>query len=283
MLLPREHLPLACLDLGAPNGDLPSARQFQAQIRILELEGRLGSSLLIARSPSSNAGSAAGFSSASSVFAMERDEAGLYVLCKLGSWVDIQKLGEQATAVCQQRMPAPSAALAPATGQAPALVTPQVYKERGRKRLAIAELQSIVRRRPAASQLAPDAAAAASQGDELPSPALEAAEASQPASERPAEGKEAAGDLPARPPSQTQAQQEAAAAPKPAVLPTPPASDATKRASTEPTAPPGPVGPPTADEIFQSIRHQYCEALYHSLVGVSARERACRTVLRTNT
>ena len=287
MLLPREHLSLSCLDLAAPGGELPSSRQFQSQIRILELEGRLGSNVLIARSPSSNSGgSGSGFSRASSIFAIERDETGLYVLCKLGSWVDLEKLGQHATAVCQQRMPAAPTALSAGKGQEPALITPQVYKERGRKRLAIAELQSIVRRRPAASQLTPEASTVASQadaiqaetsqadmsqgdGDDLPPLALEAMEEALVNSQVRGQAQEPDNDLPARPPSQT-GPQAATIATKQAVLPTPPASDATKRASTEPTdlaALPEPTGPPTADDIFKNIRNQYYESLYHSLVS----------------
>ena len=55
-------------------------------------------------------------------------------------------------------------------------------------------------------------------------------------------------------------------------MPTPPASDATKQSSMEPSDTaatlnlPEPPGPPTADDIFQNIRSQYFEALYHSLV-----------------
>ena len=264
MLLPREHLPLSCLDLTSPSGDLPTSRHFQSHIRIMELEGRLGSNILIARSPSNNSGSSGGFSSASSIFAIERDEAGIYVLCKLGSWVDIAKLGQHATAVCQQRMPATATGLAVAKGEEPAMITPQVYKERGRKRLAIAELQSIVRRRPA-SQVVTDAAVAASKGDEMPSPLLETAEDPKPTSETTTENKETNNDLPARPPSQSLLQDKSASL-KPAALPTPPASDATKRSSIEPTLPVERTGPPTAEDIFQNLRNQYFEALYHSLV-----------------
>ncbi|KAL1892766.1 hypothetical protein Sste5346_006849 [Sporothrix stenoceras] len=265
MLLPRELLSLSYLDLSSPSGDLPSSRHFQSHIRILDLEGRLGSNILIARLPSSSTGSSAGFSSASSLFAIEREDTGLYVLCKLGSWVDINKLGEHATAVCQQRMPATATALAAGKAEEPALITPQVYKERGKKRLAIAELQSIVRRRPA-SQVVADPAAAASQTDDMPSPCLEMAEDPKSTSETPTDSKETSNDLPARPPSQV-VQPDKATSLKPTALPTPPASDATKRSSTEPTLPVDvePTGPPTAEDIFQNIRNQYFEALYHSL------------------
>lgn len=267
MLLPREHLPLSFLDLSSPRGDLPSSRHFQSHIRILDLEGRLGSNILIARLPSSNSGSSGGFSSASSLFAIEREDTGLYVLCKLGSWVDINKLGQHATAVCQQRMPATATGTSTGKSEEPAIITPQVYKERGKKRLAIAELQSIVRRRPASQVVVDTAVAAASQGDDMPSPCLETAENSKPASETSAETKEAGNDLPARPPSQALPQDKASSL-KPAALPTPPASDATKRSSTEPTLPVDlePTGPPTAEDIFQNVRNQYFEALYHSLV-----------------
>jgi DNA replication regulator SLD3 len=266
MLLPRELLSLSYLDLTSPSGDLPSSRHFQSHIRILDLEGRLGSNILIARSPSSNSSSSSGFSNTSSIFAIEREDAGLYVLCKLGSWVDITKLGQHATAVCQQRMPATSTALAKAKSEEPALITPQAYKERGKKRLAIAELQSIVRRRPA-SQVVTDTDVATRQVDELPSPLLETAEDPRPTSEIPTEHKDTSNDLPARPPDQSILQNKASSL-KPAALPTPPASDATKRSSTEPTLPVDvePAGPPTAEDIFQNIRNQYFEALYHSLV-----------------
>ena len=244
MLVPREHLPLSSLDLAAPKGDLPNSRLFQSQIRILELEGRLGSNILIARSPSSNAGSSGGFSSASSIFAIERDEAGLYVLCKLGSWVNIQRLAENATALCQQRMPA-SAKAAVSTDEH-VLATAQDHKDRGKKRLAIAELQSIVRRKPS-SQIVTDATPAADVDAPTQTDTT----------------MEAADNLPARPSSQTSVHAQASS-PKEAALPTPPASDSTKVAP--PPQIPEPIGAPTADDIFQNIRHQYSEALYHSMV-----------------
>ncbi|CAK7205993.1 hypothetical protein SEUCBS139899_008776 [Sporothrix eucalyptigena] len=264
-----EETKRRCQDSGVLSADELLKPSIIVRIRLLELEGRLGSNVLIARSPSSNStSSGGGFSSASSIFAIERDEAGLYVLCKLGSWVDLQKLGRHATAVCQQRMPASVTTQLTAKAQEPALITPQVYKDRGKKRLAIAELQSIVRRRPATSQLTPEAAAAVSQVDDIPSPALEAVEeALLNAEEAASEGQEPGNDLPARPSSQTK-MQKATGPTTSAVLPTPPASDATKRSSTEPTeqtAPPEPTGPPTAEDIFQNIRNQYYEALYHSL------------------
>ncbi|CAK7266859.1 hypothetical protein SEPCBS119000_002245 [Sporothrix epigloea] len=274
MLLPREHLPLSCLDLAAPSGDLPLSRRFQSQIRILELEGRLGSNVLLARLPSSNSSSSAGeFSTASSVFAIERDESGLYTLCRLGSWVNLETLSQHATAVCQQRMPVKAPSLSASTGQERATITPQMYKEQGKKRLVIAELQSIVRRRPALSQLAPEAVVE-SQADadsvacgDLPSPLLGTVEEDLVNSQALVESQELCNGLPARPASQIVLQAAPTLA-KPAVLPSPPASDATKQLSMEPTdvmTASEPLGPPTADGIFNNIRSQYFEALYHSL------------------
>lgn len=264
MLLPREHLPLSSLDLAAPKGDLPNSRLFQSQIRILELEGRLGSNILIARSPSSNSGSSGGFSSASSIFAIERDEAGLYVLCKLGSWVNIQRLGDFATAVCQQRMPALSKDVT--SSEQHTLVTVKANKEQGKKRLAIAELQSIVRRRPASQ--APTEASPAPGADSLAQSPIEGpGDATE---DMP--NNDGADDLPARPSSQTSAHAQAAAleqatmkAPAVPALPTPPASDTTKAAAAPQIEAPEPTGPPTADDIFLNIRHQYWESLYHSM------------------
>ncbi|CAK7268083.1 hypothetical protein SEPCBS57363_002916 [Sporothrix epigloea] len=280
MLLPREHLPLSYLDLAAPSGDLPPSRRFQSHIRILDLEGRLGSNVLLARSPSNSSGSGSGFSSASSVFAIERDESGFYTLCKLGSWVDLDTLSQHATAVCQQRMLAKPSVLSASTGQGHALITPRMYKEQGKKRLVIAELQSIVRRRPAASQLTPEATVG-SQADTslacddllVPFMDVEGATGSFQAVE---ETQERSDDLPGQPSSQTVLQVAPLTA-KLTALPTPPASDATKQSSMEPSDAtatiklPEPPGPPTADDIFQNIRSQYFEALYHSLVSFDNR------------
>ncbi|OAA61242.1 DNA replication regulator Sld3 [Niveomyces insectorum RCEF 264] len=267
MLLPREHLPLSCLDLSAPSGELPSGRRFQSHIRIMELEGRLGSNIvLLARSPASNS-STDGFSSASSIFAIERDDAGLYVLCKLGSWVDIRQLGELATAVCRQRMPASAEAAAAAAAAAaanvlePALITPQVHKEQRRRRLAIAELQSVVKLRRAASQLV------AEPGRTTTEPAEPAATDALPSPQEDGHngvlaGDKAAADQPSLPPSAQAAHVTSAP------LPTPPASDATRASPAVPVHPAlaaDPMDPPTADGIFQNIRNQYFEALYHSM------------------
>ncbi|KAK4201850.1 DNA replication regulator SLD3-domain-containing protein [Triangularia verruculosa] len=137
MMLPRESLPLSALDLAKPHGELPSNRLFESKIKILDLEGRLGSSVLIARSEITRM-----------VYAVENESPGLYVVCKLGSWVDMQDLSYDATAVYQERLRSPKQIKVEDTAGAP-LITPQMYKENKRRKLAIEELQSVARKRAA--------------------------------------------------------------------------------------------------------------------------------------
>ncbi len=228
MLLPREHIPLAYLDLSAPHGDLPACRYFESRIRIMELEGRLGSNILVARSDSGE-----------NVYIIEREESGLYVLCKLGAWVDLDKLSHLATVLCHQRVH-------PSTSQAkhiglpePPLVTPKMYKENKRRRLAIEEIQSKVRRQSKPQRAAAAVATPDQQPRPIQLPTPESAE-SQP---RPVE--------------------------KPCIE---------QVRSLQPVAPSKPISPhipaaddaladqPAAEDIFQNIRTQYFEALYHSMV-----------------
>ena len=94
MLLPKEHFSLGNVDFGNPCGELPLSRFFECRIKVLELEGRMGttSSVVIARSDFK-----------SSLYALERQSSnGLYVICKRGSWVNMDELAQQATAVSQQ-------------------------------------------------------------------------------------------------------------------------------------------------------------------------------------
>ncbi|ROV91251.1 hypothetical protein VPNG_09703 [Cytospora leucostoma] len=139
MLLSREHLELSSLDLSAPNGEFPAGpgRFFESHIRVLDLEGRLqqAPSVLLARSEISR-----------NVYAIERHQNGLYVVCKLGAWVNIEKLSHQADASYEQRC-RPTRTTQVQTAEAPS-TTPQLHKENKRKRLAIEELQSLVRKRP---------------------------------------------------------------------------------------------------------------------------------------
>ncbi|KAJ0159981.1 hypothetical protein CTA2_8798 [Colletotrichum tanaceti] len=144
MLLPREHLPLACLDLGAPQGDLPSSRLYESHIKILDLEDRVADkpSLLLARNDASK-----------SVYALERATTSgnnLYTVCKLGPWVDLLALSDKAAVtgkhVARMRM-AEEARESQQELELP-LMTPGLHKGHKEKRLAIEALQqSIVRKR----------------------------------------------------------------------------------------------------------------------------------------
>lgn len=144
MLLPREHLSLSYLDLGAPRRDLPATQAFESNIKILDLESRMGStpSVLIARLESKR-----------SVFAIERDGSGLYVACKLGSWVNLEAVAEQATVVCRQRLhPTKEASSeANATPNIPTPKTGPIVKE---KRSAMEAIQTLVRKRARSQSVA---------------------------------------------------------------------------------------------------------------------------------
>jgi DNA replication regulator SLD3 len=227
MLLPRERLFLSALDLDNPHGDFPDNRLFESKIKILELEGRLGSNVLLARSETSRI-----------VYAIEHESNGLYVLCKLGPWVDIQALAESATVVCRERICGNKPIKSENTAAVP-LMTPLMYKENKRRRLAMDELQLLVQRRPST------AIDRASQ-DQTPTPAEE------------------------RPGSRGANSQSA----KPAEEPVKPPADQLPSLSggRDPQAPhPAPgddlSGPPNAQDIFQNVRTQYLEALYHSKVS----------------
>jgi DNA replication regulator SLD3 len=84
------------------------------------------------------------------LYAVEREDRGLYVLCQLGSWIDLQQLKAAAVAL-KKELPKSSdkyfgfsadlqdSKLAP-------LVTPESSKYSKKKRLAIEAIQSMVKR-----------------------------------------------------------------------------------------------------------------------------------------
>lgn len=225
MLLSREHLALSSLDLSAPNGEFPAGpgRFFESHIRVLDLEGRLqqAPSVLLARSDNSHY-----------VYAIERHQNGLYVVCKLGAWVNIEKLSYLADAYYEQRC-RPTRTAQAEVADAPS-ITPQLHKEHKRKRLAIEELQSMVRKRARAMSVPPFE----SQQSQ-----------SQPQAARPI----ADGGI-----SQNSLSHES--------------HQEHKGIQPVPKEPQGGQPDPTTDvqasaeDIFQNIRSQYFEALYHSKV-----------------
>jgi DNA replication regulator SLD3 len=137
MLLSREHLPLSSVDLASPHGEFPQSRFFESRIKVLDLESRVATvpSVLIARSDAKGA-----------AYAVERQDDGLYVVCKLGSWVDLHSLAEKATVLLRQRLDALRPSLQDHETSA-ALTTPHLHKSEKKKRAAIEAIQSLVRKR----------------------------------------------------------------------------------------------------------------------------------------
>ncbi|KAK4190523.1 DNA replication regulator SLD3-domain-containing protein [Podospora australis] len=222
MLLPRESLPLSALDLAKPHGDLPPSRLFESKIKILDLEGRLGSNVLLARSETTRM-----------VYAVERESTGFYVLCKLGSWVDIEALGDDATVVCRERMRITKPIKVEDTAGGP-IITPQMYKENKRRKLAIDELQSHVARKRSGT---------VTEGDSQRQPS--AFPESRPASRGP------------------ESQDDVQATDNAIQPPTPHVSEGDLQA-TQSVPGDDPLVQPTAENIMDNLRAQYFEALYHS-------------------
>jgi DNA replication regulator SLD3 len=224
MLLPREQLSLSCLDFASPLGQFEYARFYESTIKILDLEGRMGSRpvVLIARLETDK-----------TVYALERQDNGLYSLCKLGNWVDLESLSTHATVAYSKLIkPRSNAAASHVHPEAP--ITPQLQKENKKRRLAIEAIQSLVKR------------PARSQSVSFPSQGAEITRASTPAED--AASQSVGAPLPSDAANvQLDAQKEIGAAVTP---------------GTDEALP-----QPTVNEIFDNVRTQYLEALYHSMVN----------------
>lgn len=228
MVLPRKHLPLACIDFHASHTDLPQSRFFEAHIKILDLETRMGCSpaVLLARHDASR-----------NVYALERQDNGLYVACRLGHWVELDQLAKHATATCRERLrPTPGRDTikqsTPAT-----LTTPQLHKDQKQKRAAIEAIQSLVRKRARSQSVSTfDDVLRKDEVDEsttiikgqLPSPVLKHEELQE--------------------------------------LPQISENGVSTLASVQDNPLGEPPSTQTADDIFDTIRAQYSEALYKSMV-----------------
>ncbi|KAK4168619.1 DNA replication regulator SLD3-domain-containing protein, partial [Cladorrhinum sp. PSN259] len=229
MLIPREHLPLSALDLSKPQGDLPSSRLFESKIKILDLEGRLGSNVLLARSETTRM-----------VYAVEHDSPGLYALCKLGSWVDIEGMSQHATVVYRERMinqqpvKLEDAALAPS-------ITPQMYKENKRRKLAIEELQSTAIRKRSWTVTDRDSREPSITPDSRPP-----------------------SRAPCRPSSRGSSHQNTDSLEAAPIEPQFRSSDRLGTSASQRQLEDDPLVQPTAETILNNIRTQYLEALYHS-------------------
>lgn len=221
MVLPRERLSLFNLDLSAPTGEFPPGpgRFFESHIRILDLAVRQGPSILIARSDATR-----------HVYAIERHQAGLYVVCKLGAWANIEKLSKVAVACYTPRCcPGETNGESNVETSAASVQLPRVSR---RKRVAIEEIQSMVRKRSRTMSIA--------------YPYTQTTQSQLHADLAPADQ--------SLPPENSEAQ----AVPD-ATLPTPVPTESQPHiadADEDTQA--------CAEDIFQTLRSQYFEALYHS-------------------
>lgn len=209
-----------------PYGDFSASRFYESHIKILDLEGRLGSNVLLARLETKRI-----------IYAIERQDDGLYALCKLGAWVDVGRLAQYATVRCQQRLepyrPAPQG-----TASSFPLTTPQLHKENKKRRLAIEEIHSMVKKRARSQSLA-----TVMSGDTT-QPIL-------PESGSPGDNTAGNGPL-VQEESESKLsnpQADAHAMPEPDIV--------------EPS-----LSQPSAEDILQNLRTQYVEALYHSMVRI---------------
>ncbi|KAI1425475.1 DNA replication regulator SLD3-domain-containing protein [Xylaria sp. FL1777] len=226
MLLPREHLRLSFLDLASPHGSFESSASFEANIRILDLESRMGNRpvVLIARLESNK-----------SVYAIERQANALYALCHLGSWVDLEQLCSLATVSCpalirkQPVLPPEPAAQTP-------LTTPQLSHTNKKRRLAIEAIQSLVKKPPRSRSLS-----VLSQPGEVSRPVapIQGDNAFDVGSVAVVQSLPSPGD----------------STPKPVID-----SQVDVIQDHDET-----LDIPNADGIFDNIRNQYFEALYHSM------------------
>lgn len=230
MVLPRERLPLSCIDFHATNVDLASYRLFESHVKILDLESRMGSGpvVLLARKEASRA-----------VYALEKQESGLYVVCRLGPWVDLDLLATHASAVCRERLhPAVKSEHQNQNGPS-AITTPYIHKEEKTKRAAIEAIQSLVRKRPRSQSVSTLAEsvkqetgeAATPTESKLPSPTIQ-------------------------PEEPTKRSSEHAVQPLSSTTPT--------TANIE-----APTQQQTAEDIFDTLRTQYFDMLYKSMVGIN--------------
>lgn len=133
LLLPRSNLPLSSLDFLSSAKGLANSRLFETHVKILELEERMGSqpSILIARLDDTR-----------TLYAVERESRGLYVLCQLGSWVNLHELRAVAV-VSRQELPERAGLPVPTSLPLP---IPESNKYSKKKRLAIEAIQSMVKR-----------------------------------------------------------------------------------------------------------------------------------------
>jgi hypothetical protein len=169
----------------------------------------------------------------SNIYALERQRTGLYVVCKLGSWVDLNELARHATVISQEEL-RPAEFVRKPSASDNALGKPPVYKEHKQKRAAIEAIQSLVRKRPRS---------ATSASIDIPIKT----ELSDPAR------------LDEVQPGPVSTSVEVPATNVVLV----PLSNAVPSMGPDEA---NPDGPPTSETILETVRTQYFEALYKSMV-----------------
>jgi DNA replication regulator SLD3 len=146
MLLPRKYLSLSLIDFSTPQSDF-SGRPVESRIKILDLESRVGStsSILIAR-----------YEQKGSVFALERHNSGhgLYMVCKVGDWVDLQELKKHALALSHERLQPIKVEEAFDRPISTAVTTPHLHKGNKKKQAAIEAIQTLVKKRARSESVA---------------------------------------------------------------------------------------------------------------------------------
>ncbi|KAI8963327.1 DNA replication regulator SLD3-domain-containing protein [Daldinia sp. FL1419] len=167
------------------------------------------------------------------LYALERQTNGLYTLCQFGSWVDLRELGQLATVSYTQLIEKrPNIPINPNASRP--LTTPHLHHETKKRRLAIEAIQSLVKK-PARSR-------SVSTTSQL-NPSARPLTPSQDHDESQLDNVQVSLQslFTEKPKSQTQSQ-----APTSYIV-------------NEQTA------TPTAEGIFDNIRNQYLESLYHSM------------------
>ncbi|KAI1136934.1 DNA replication regulator SLD3-domain-containing protein [Hypoxylon sp. FL0543] len=228
MLLPREYLRLSFLDLSLPYGSFESSRSFESSIKILELEGRLESHpvVVIARLESDK-----------TIYALERETNGLYTLCHVGSWVDLQELERLATVSLSQFIGKRSNTSVDTNTSHP-LTTPHLHHETKKRRLAIEAIQSLVKK--------PTRSRSLSTASQIIPPECSPTQPTTPGRDDSESQLDTAHISQNAGPTKSHETQAQSQAPEASVM-----DDL--------------LATPTAEGIFDNIRNQYFESLYNSM------------------
>lgn len=134
LLLPRSHLPLSAIDITSSAKTFSKSRLFESHVKVLELEDRMGSQPLVVIAKLDD--------NSPTLFVVERESRGLYVVLQLGSWINLRQLREVAVASKQD---APEVSGSIKDGQTIPATDRESIKP-SRKRLAIEQIQRMVKR-----------------------------------------------------------------------------------------------------------------------------------------